>query len=569
MTLTTDRATEADWVLCSGCRAAVYGKRMARNLHVCPECGLHRPVSARERLEQLADGGRYELLSFDVRNPDPLEFTDTVAYPDRLAKAQARTGMREAVLCARASIEDSPAIIAVLDFRFLGGSLGVAVGELITLAIETAIAERTPLVLVTSSGGARMQEGALSLMQMAKTSAALAELDKAGVLSVSVITDPTFGGVAASFATLADVLIAEPGARLGFAGRRVIEQTIHQVLPPDFQTAEFLLARGFLDMIVPRSRLRAELGKLLRTGTACPKEIDVESVESVVVTDPERLPESDPWSQVAKARDLRRPTALDYLGLAFTDFQELHGDRVSGECRALVGGLARLGGRPVLVLATQKGHTPAELVQRDFGMASPAGYRKSARLMRLADKLGLPIVTLVDTPGAFPGADAEERGQAVAIAENLRLMATLSVPVVSVIIGEGGSGGALALAVANRVLMFSDSVYSVISPEGCAAIIWKDPAAAPRAAQALRLNSRELLRLGVADGVLPEPPGGVGADPVRAADLLRAAVLGELGRLSALTGCELSADRRARFRQFGAAITVEAELLAIRERRSA
>ena len=565
MTQTIDRTTEADWVLCSGCQAAVFGKRMARNLHVCPECGLHRPVSAEERLEQLADGGRFELLSFDVRNPDPLAFVDTVAYPDRLAAAQARTGMREAVLCARASIEGAPAIIAVMDFRFLGGSLGVAVGEMITLAIETAIAQRTPLVMVTSSGGARMQEGALSLMQMAKTSAALAELDKAGVLSVSVIADPTYGGVAASFATLGDVLIAEPGARLGFAGRRVIEQTIHQVLPPDFQTAEFLLERGFVDMIVPRSRLRAEVGKLLRTGTTGHSG---GNAGSTVISDPQQLADSDPWRQVAKARDLRRPTALDYLGLAFEDFQELHGDRVSGECRALIGGPARIGGRPVMVLATQKGHTPAELIQRDFGMASPAGYRKAARLMRLADKLGLPIVTLVDTPGAFPGADAEERGQSVAIAENLRLMATLSMPVVSVIIGEGGSGGALALAVANRVLMFSDSVYSVISPEGCAAIIWKDPAAAPRAAEALRLNSRELLALGVVDGVLPEPMGGVGANPLEAADRLRSAVLGELGLLSVLSGHELSADRRARFRQFGAAITVEAELLSIRERRS-
>jgi acetyl-CoA carboxylase carboxyl transferase subunit beta len=272
-----------------------------------------------------------------------------------------------------------------------------------------------------------------------------------------------------------------------------------------------------------------------------------------VVTDPDRLADVDAWKRVARARDLDRPTALDYLGLAFDDFQELHGDRLSGECPAIVGGPARLDDRPVMVIGTQKGHTAGELVQRNFGMGTPAGYRKAARLMRLADKLDLPVITLVDTPGAYPGAEAEERGQAVAIAENLRLMAALRVPVVSVITGEGGSGGALGLAVANRVLMFADSVYSVISPEGCAAIVWKDPAAAPDAARALRLSAGDLLRLGVVDGVVPEPDGGVGASPPVAADRLGKAVRAALADLDHLDADALVADRRARFRRFGAA----------------
>jgi acetyl-CoA carboxylase carboxyl transferase alpha subunit len=275
------------------------------------------------------------------------------------------------------------------------------------------------------------------------------------------------------------------------------------------------------------------------------------------------LPEPDPWRSVARARSLERPTALDHLRLAFDDFQELRGDRSTGDCPAIVGGTARLDGRPVVVVGTQKGRSLDEMRQRNFGMATPAGYRKAARLMRLADRLGLPLVTLVDTPGAHPGAEAEERGQAVAIAENLQLMAGLTVPVVTVITGEGGSGGALALAVANRVLMFSDSTYSVISPEGCAAIVWKDPAAAPKAAEALRLNARDLLRLGVVDGVVPEPEGGVDAAPLAAAGRLRDAVRLALSELTPLRGTELTADRRARFRRFGSATTVEAELRAV------
>ncbi|MEV4659267.1 acetyl-CoA carboxylase carboxyl transferase subunit alpha [Micromonospora sp. NPDC049301] len=570
MTQTVDRIVdEPGWVLCPGCTTPVYGKRWLRNLSVCPECGRYTALTAVERLTQLVDDGRYERLDLVARSEDPLQFVDTVPYPARLAEARARTGLDEAVLCARATVEGVPVVLAVMDFRFLGGSLGSAVGELITLAAEVALAGRTPLVIVSASGGARMQEGVLSLMQMAKTAAALAQLDEAGVLTVSLITDPTFGGVAASFATLCDVILAEPGARLGFAGRRVIEQTIRQQLPAEFQTAEFLLDRGVVDRIVPRSRLRAELGRLLRAGTGADGPSGdgrssgdgrPEAGADVLVRDPGRLPEVDPWEQVRRARDLARPTTLDYLATAFVDFQELHGDRISGDCPSVVGGTAWLDGRPVLVIGQQKGHTAAELSQRNFGMPMPSGYRKAARLMRLAEKLRLPVVTLVDTPGAYPGADAEEQGQAVAIAENLRLMASLTVPVITMIIGEGGSGGALALAVANRVLAFTSAVYSVISPEGCAAILWKDPTAAPRAAAALRVGSRDLLRLGVVDGVVVEPDGGTGADPLTAADALRRALAGILDELRDLTGPQLRADRRARFRQYGSALTVESEL---------
>jgi acetyl-CoA carboxylase carboxyl transferase subunit beta len=242
---------------------------------------------------------------------------------------------------------------------------------------------------------------------------------------------------------------------------------------------------------------------------------------------------------------------LDYLGLVFDDFQELHGDRVGGDCPAMVAGLARLAGRPVAVIGHQKGHTAAELAARNYGMPVPAGYRKAARVMRLAAKLGLPVVTLVDTPGAYPGAESEEQGQSVAIAENLRLMASLPVPVVSVITGEGGSGGALGIAVANRVLIFANAVYSVISAEGCAAILWNDPAAAPRAAANLGLSARDLLRLGVVDGVLQEPEGGTGGAPVRAAETLAAALVHELAALSRLGPQELVAERYERFRRIG------------------
>jgi acetyl-CoA carboxylase carboxyl transferase subunit beta len=272
----------------------------------------------------------------------------------------------------------------------------------------------------------------------------------------------------------------------------------------------------------------------------------------VVITDPAELPDLDPWEAVQRARHLDRPTTLDYLSHLVTDFEELRGDRVSGECPAIVGGLGRLDGQPVVVVGHQKGHTTAELVARNFGMPNPPGYRKAARLMRLAAKLQLPVITLVDTPGAFPGVQAEEQGQAVAIAESLVLLSGLPVPVVSVVTGEGGSGGALALALANRVYLCANAVYSVISPEGCASILWKDAGQAPRAARVLKLDARSLLRLGIVDGVVPEPPGGAHTAHLEAADALRRTLTGALRELLAMDPRRLVADRRHRFRAFGA-----------------
>jgi acyl-CoA carboxylase subunit beta len=542
-------AEPVEWVSCKQCRSLIYDKRLRRSLRVCPDCGYHNRVDAHQRLGQLLDPGSTELLGFPVRDADPLGFVDSKPYPQRMASARRSTGLDEAVVCATGTIEGNPLVVAVMDFGFMGGSLSGAVGELITLAGEAALERRVPLMIVTASGGARMQEGAVALMQMAKTSQMLGQLDEAGILTISLVTDPTFGGVAASFATLCDVIIAEPGARLGFAGRRVIEQTIKQTLPSDFQTAEFLLANGLIDLIRPRQELRPTLARLLSIGS--PRKVDVPDVQ-VEKSVSGAATSVDPWQVVQAARHLDRPTTLDYFGLVLDDFEELRGDRLGAEDPAIVGGLGRLAGIPVVVVGHQKGHTAAELAARNFGMPTPAGYRKAARLMKIGAKLGIPVISLIDTPGAYPGKEAEQHGQAIAIAENIRLMSRLPVPVVSVVTGEGGSGGALALGIANHVLICANAVYSVISPEGCAAILWNDPTAAPRAAEALRVTADRLAPLGIVDRIVPEPAGGTQADNVEAGQHLRAALLTSLRELLPLDADQLIADRRARFRAFGA-----------------
>ena len=259
-----------------------------------------------------------------------------------------------------------------------------------------------------------------------------------------------------------------------------------------------------------------------------------------------------PIEQVQVARHPRRPYTLDYLELAFTDFVELHGDRAFRDDEAIVGGWARLGGRTVMVIGHQKGRDMKENLRRNFGMPHPEGYRKALRLMRLAEKFGRPIVTFIDTPGAYPGLGAEERGQAEAIAMNLREMARLTVPTISVVIGEGGSGGALALGVTDRILMLEHSTYSVISPEGCAAILWRSAEHREKAATALKLTSSNLKALGVADRVIEEPPGGAHADWEGTAEALAAALEGELEELDAMDPDALRAARWAKFEAMGA-----------------
>jgi acetyl-CoA carboxylase carboxyl transferase subunit alpha len=258
------------------------------------------------------------------------------------------------------------------------------------------------------------------------------------------------------------------------------------------------------------------------------------------------------WQRVQLARVAGRPTALDYFAKTFTHYLELHGDRAIGEDAAIVGGLARLEGRGVVVIGQQKGRDTKENIQRNFGMAHPEGFRKAMRLMDLAEKFELPIVTLIDTPGAYPGIAAEERGQAWLIAQSIQRMTRLKVPVVSVVIGEGGSGGALAIAVGNKVLIFENAVYSVISPESCAVIAWKDVKEAEKAAEALKLTARDLLQFDIVDSVIPEPKGGAHNDANLAAENLKKALLEQFHSLESLSSSELIQQRAARFRKLGA-----------------
>jgi acetyl-CoA carboxylase carboxyl transferase subunit beta len=255
--------TEGLWVKCEGCRQIIWKKDLEDNLQVCPKCDKHFRIDARTRLAQLLDGDQYDTFADNLSSTDPLQFSDLKSYSSRLEAAQAETGLTDAVINARGKLNGRPVIVSSMEYAFIGGSMGAVVGEVITRAIEEAQKTRTPLIIVSASGGARMMEGVVSLMQLAKISAALARLDEARVPYISVLTDPTTGGVTASFAMLGDLNVAEPGALIGFAGPRVIEQTIRQKLPTGFQRSEFLLEHGMLDAVVARKDLKAYIGRAL------------------------------------------------------------------------------------------------------------------------------------------------------------------------------------------------------------------------------------------------------------------------------------------------------------------
>lgn len=306
---------------------------------------------------------------------------------------------------------------------------------------------------------------------------------------------------------------------------------------------------------LPVHELERELAKLRAKSEAPDPELaaEIAGLEHELAATRDRIYANlTPWQRVQIARHPQRPFMLDYVSLAFTDFRELHGDRHIGDDPSMPGGFARIGGQRVVVIGHQKGRDTKENLKRNFGSAHPEGYRKAMRLMKLAEKFGLPIITLIDTPGAFPGIGAEQRNIAEAIAYNLREMMLLKVPVIAVVIGEGGSGGALGIGVADRVIMLENAYYSVISPEGCAAILWKHRKHAPEAAEAMKLVAPDLQQLGLIDDVVAEPVGGAHHDHPAAAAAFRAVILRHLAELSALPAAQLLAQRYQKFRNFGA-----------------
>jgi acetyl-CoA carboxylase carboxyl transferase beta subunit/acetyl-CoA carboxylase carboxyl transferase alpha subunit len=516
---------------CPKCRAALDPHR------VCGGCGYHAPLTAVQRIEQLADRGSFHEADRHLWSGNPLHFSDGVSsYEKQVAEAQAETHLLDAVVTGHARVLGARVMLIVFDFRFLGGSMGSVVGEKVARAFDVARRDRVPAVVICSSGGARIQEGMIALFQMAKTSLAAARLREVGVPLLTVLADPTMGGVLASFAGLGDVILAEPLARIAFVGPRVHTTAIGDAASPG--TAEFALQHGLIDAIVTRDQLRPVLGYLAGALHAAP--LGAHGKRESPEPPRNGKGRRDVWETVELARHAARPSGRTLAHAVFSEIFELHGDRQGDDDDSVMAAIGRLGVRPVVIVAQDR-HALT------LGRTRASGYRKAQRAYTLAERFRLPLITLVDTPGAATDADAEAAGITGAIAESLARLARLRTPVVNVVVGEGGSGGALALSVGDRLLMQENAIFSVIGPEAASAILYHDAEHAQELATRLKLTAADLVELRLVDRILPEQPAGHEA-PEQMATVLRQALLDEVGRLAGTPIGQLLKRREAKFR---------------------
>jgi len=545
-----DRVRRLMWIKCESCGRLVYYKDYKDNHYICPNCGRAFIMTPKQRFDLLFDDTSWEKISLPTTSDDPLKFTDRMPYAERLADARNDTGCNDAVTAADGTIGGIPVTISVLNGDFMMGSMGRAAGDGIIVSMEHAIAEKRPFIMVVASGGARMQENILSLMQMARTTVTVNKLHANGIPYIVVLTDPTYGGVTASFAMLGDIHIAEQGARIGFAGRRVIEQNIREKLPSNFQTAEYLYEHGMVDMVVSRAELHDKIAKILAVLTKQPhtaKQINVTTPTVDTSKSTRGMGETAAYDKVLLARNENRPHFLDYIGGIVDDWTYLAGDRLYAEDPAMGSGIGFWRDIPAVIIGQEQGRDITTRQKHRFGMANPDGYRKAQRMMRLAEKFQLPIISLFDTAGAFAGREGEERGQSQAVATSIATGLSVKTPYVAVNVGQGGSGGAIAIGTGDRVLMMENAIYSVIAPESCASILWKDNKFKAIAAAEMKLTARDMADMGVIDEIIDEPAAGAHTDWQATMELLSAAVSKHILELQKIPADTLPASRANKF----------------------
>ena len=530
---------------CLFCEEPISDSPSYLTYRVCPFCRFHYTVTARERIELLVDKETFKETYKYVKTVEPLSFSRRNRYRKFLEQDQNRTGLTEAAVAGKCRIGDVETMLIVLDFGFMGGTMGSVVGEKVSMAFENAARRGIPAVAVVSGGGVRIQEGVLSLMQMAKTVTAANRLRDGEVPFIVVLANPSTGQAYASFANLADVILAEPGSLIGLSPLRTLREVSKTPLPLDAHTAEAHVGHGLLDNVVDRENLQPRIASILQILTA--QKHGKSNHKNLLKSEPEECDEVEPWEAMTAARNSERPQASSYFRSILDPFIELRGDRLNSDDRSVVTGIGFMDGLAVAVIGQQR----RTLVEGERYHVFPDGLRKAQRLIDLASRFKLPLVTLIDTQGADPGLEAEEQGIGNAIARTLSSMLTVPTPMVSVVIGEGGSEGALALGLSDRILMQQFAIYSPISVNHTLGAAHHDHMLDREAAEALMLTAHDCLELGIADEVVPEPDGGSHVDPHEASAVLQTAILTNIFQLSKMSEGKLLKRRYKKFRRMG------------------
>ena len=530
---------------CLFCEEPISDSPSYLTYRVCPFCRFHYTVTARERIELLVDKETFRENYKYVKTVEPLSFSRRNRYRKFLEQDQNRTGLTEAAVAGKCRIGDVETMLIVLDFGFMGGTMGSVVGEKVSMAFENAARRGIPAVAVVSGGGVRIQEGVLSLMQMAKTVTAANRLRDEEVPLIVVLANPSTGQAYASFANLADVILAEPGSLIGLSPLRTLREVSKMPLPLDAHTAEAHVGHGLLDNVVDRENLQPRIASILQILTA--QKHGKSNHKNLLKSEPEECDEVEPWEAMTAARNSERPQASSYFRSILDPFIELRGDRLNSDDRSVVIGIGFMDGLAVAVIGQQR----RTLVEGERYHVFPDGLRKAQRLIDLASRFKLPLVTLIDTQGADPGLEAEEQGIGNAIARTLSSMLTVPTPMVSVVIGEGGSEGALALGLSDRILMQQFAIYSPIAVHHTLGAVHHDHMLDREAAEALMLTAHDCLELGIADEVVPEPDGGSHVDPHEASAVLQKAILTNLFQLSKMSEGKLLKRRYKKFRRMG------------------
>ena len=463
-------------------------------LFVCKTCGNNSYITAKQRIANISDENTFKELSFNK-----IDISKKCNYEDKINKAKENTDLNEAILIGTCSIGGIKVVLGVMESKFMMGTLSVSVGETITRAFEYATDNKLPVILLCASGGARIQEGLFSLVQMAKVNAAIKRHSDKGLLYISCLTNPTMGGVTASFGLLGDINIAEKNSQIGFAGKSIIENLYNEILDSNFQTEQYNENNGMIDIIADRKDIRNILLDLLKMINNNNKVVRIDNKD-----ENESKTNDDLLGILKNVRDIDRFKGKDYLISIFDKYIELKGDRINSNDTSILSGIGNIDNKSFIFNIQNKGRTLKENKETNYGLTRPEGYRKALRISKLAEKFNIPIINIIDSSGADPSIYSEENGQARAIADCLYTFLDLKTIIISIVVGEGSSGGALALSVCDSIGMLENSIYTVISPEAYLKIMHKEEQVSNELLKSMRFTANDLFEDKIIDEVISE-----------------------------------------------------------------